>query len=108
MVARYAASQHRLSTGAREVGGQKLDYRVGVNFPQRFQLGACRNSTAMPDTLNQRRKHLNDAIGVNPLGFGVEGGVMQSRTYRDVACFDRAIAQYRNYVEGSMIKEAAL
>ena len=50
-----------------------------------------------------------DLRGLAELALNVmEGGVMQSRTYRDVACFDRAIAQYRNYVEGSMIKEAAL
>ena len=29
----------------------------------------------------------------------MEGGVMQARTYRDVAHFDRAVAQFRNYVE---------
>lgn len=30
----------------------------------------------------------------------MEGGVMLARTYRDVAHFDRAIAQLRNYFEG--------
>jgi TetR/AcrR family transcriptional repressor of nem operon len=38
----------------------------------------------------------------------MEGGVMQARTYRDVAYFDRAVAQFRKAVEAQMIKEAAL
>ena len=37
----------------------------------------------------------------------MEGGVMQARTYRDVSHFDRAVAQFRNYVDGLMVKEAA-
>ena len=38
----------------------------------------------------------------------MEGGVMQARTYRDVACFDRAVAQFRQAVDALMIKEMAL
>ena len=38
----------------------------------------------------------------------MEGGVMQARTYRDVAYFDRAVAQYRQYVDGLRMKEEAL
>ena len=38
----------------------------------------------------------------------MEGGVMQARTYRDVAHFDRAVAQFRQYVESLMAREAAL
>ena len=38
----------------------------------------------------------------------MEGGVMQARTYRDVAHFDRAVAQFRKYVESLMAREAAL
>ena len=37
----------------------------------------------------------------------MEGGVMQSRTYRDVAPFDRAVAEFRNYVEALTVKERA-
>ena len=36
----------------------------------------------------------------------MEGGVMQSRTYRDVAFFDRAVAQLRNYFQ-VLMKEGA-
>lgn len=37
----------------------------------------------------------------------MEGGVMQARTYRDVALFDRAVAQLRTYVDALLEKEAA-
>ena len=37
----------------------------------------------------------------------MEGGVMQARTYRDVAPFDRAVAEFRNYVEALTVKERA-
>jgi len=37
----------------------------------------------------------------------MEGGVMQSRTYRDVAHFDRAVAQFKAYVDALTEKEAA-
>jgi AcrR family transcriptional regulator len=35
----------------------------------------------------------------------MEGGVMQSRTHRDVAHFDRSVAQLRAYFEMLMVKE---
>ncbi len=37
----------------------------------------------------------------------MEGGVMQSRTYRDVAHFDRAVAQFRSAVDAMLAREAA-
>jgi AcrR family transcriptional regulator len=37
----------------------------------------------------------------------MEGGVMQARTYRDVAYFDRAVAQLRSCFEALMIRERA-
>jgi TetR/AcrR family transcriptional regulator, transcriptional repressor for nem operon len=37
----------------------------------------------------------------------MEGGVMQARTYRDIAHFDRSVGQLRNFVDGLMVKEAA-
>ena len=37
----------------------------------------------------------------------MEGGVMQARTYRDVAHFDRAVGQFRNFVESLMEKAPA-
>ena len=36
----------------------------------------------------------------------MEGGVMQARTYRDVAYFDRAVAQLRKYFEAMMMEVA--
>ena len=38
----------------------------------------------------------------------MEGGVMQARTYRDVAYFDRAVAQFRNAVEAQLVREDAI
>jgi AcrR family transcriptional regulator len=38
----------------------------------------------------------------------MEGGVMQARTYRDVAYFDRAVAQFRNAVEAQLVRETAI
>lgn len=35
----------------------------------------------------------------------MEGGVMQARTYRDVAYFDRAIAQLRTFLDATMHSE---
>ena len=50
-----------------------------------------------------------DLRGLAELALNVmEGGVMQARTYRDVAYFDRAVAQYRLLIEGLMVKETAL
>ena len=37
----------------------------------------------------------------------MEGGVMQARTYRDVAYFDRAVAQLRTCFDALMVKEPA-
>jgi len=37
----------------------------------------------------------------------MEGGVMQARTYRDVAYFDRAVAQLRACIDALMIEERA-
>ncbi len=36
----------------------------------------------------------------------MEGGVMQARTYRQVAHFDRAVAQLRTFMDALMTKEA--
>ena len=50
-----------------------------------------------------------DLRGLAELALNVmEGGVMQARTYRDVAYFDRAVAQYRHFIEGLMVRETAL
>ena len=50
-----------------------------------------------------------DFRGLAELALNImEGGVMQARTYRDVACFDRAVAQFRQAVDALMIKEMAL
>jgi TetR/AcrR family transcriptional repressor of nem operon len=50
----------------------------------------------------------NDFRGLAELALNVmEGGVMQARTFRDVAPFDRAVAQYRAYLEALIEKEAA-
>jgi hypothetical protein len=37
----------------------------------------------------------------------MEGAVMQARTYRDVAVFDRAVAQLRRHVDGLMQEKAS-
>ena len=37
----------------------------------------------------------------------MEGGVMQARTYRDVACFDRAVAQLRRMIEAMLVRDLA-
>jgi AcrR family transcriptional regulator len=50
-----------------------------------------------------------DLRGLAELALNVmEGGVMQARTYRDVAFFDRAVAQFRQAVDALMVREAAL
>ena len=38
----------------------------------------------------------------------MEGGVMQARTYRDVAYFDRAVAQFRNAIDAQLVREDAI
>ena len=49
-----------------------------------------------------------DFRGLAELALNVmEGGVMQARTYRDVAYFDRAVAQFRTFVERMMVREEA-
>lgn len=49
-----------------------------------------------------------DFRGLAELALNVmEGGVMQARTYRDVAHFDRAVAQFRTFVERMMVREEA-
>ena len=49
-----------------------------------------------------------DFRGLAELALNVmEGGVMQARTYRDVAHFDRAVAQLRTFVERMMVREEA-
>ena len=35
----------------------------------------------------------------------MEGGVMQARTYRDVACFDRAVTQLRRMIDAMLVGE---
>lgn len=47
-----------------------------------------------------------DFRGLAELALNVmEGGVMQARTYRDVAHFDRAVAQYRIFLDSLMVRE---
>ena len=49
-----------------------------------------------------------DFRGLAELALNVmEGGVMQSRTYRDVAHFDRAVAQFRIAVDAMRLRETA-
>jgi TetR/AcrR family transcriptional regulator, transcriptional repressor for nem operon len=49
-----------------------------------------------------------DFRGLAELALNVmEGGVMQARTYRDVTHFDRAVAQFRTFVERMMVREEA-
>jgi hypothetical protein len=38
----------------------------------------------------------------------MEGGVMQARTFRDIAPFDRGVAQFRAHVDALMAKERAV
>ena len=50
-----------------------------------------------------------DFRGLAELALNVmEGGVMQARTYRDVAYFDRAVAQFRAYVDDLTAREEAV
>lgn len=56
---------------------------------------------------SHRFREGTDFRGLAELALNVmEGGVMQSRTYRDVAHFDRAVTQYRIFVEGLLVREA--
>jgi TetR/AcrR family transcriptional repressor of nem operon len=56
----------------------------------------------------QRFRPNTDFRGLAELALNVmEGGVMQARTYRDVAHFDRAVAQFRTFVERMMVREEA-
>ena len=49
-----------------------------------------------------------DFRGLAELALNVmEGGVMQARTYRDVAHFDRAVAQFRIAVDAMRLRETA-
>ncbi|HKX90896.1 MAG TPA: TetR/AcrR family transcriptional regulator [Sphingomicrobium sp.] len=49
-----------------------------------------------------------DLRGLAELALNVmEGGVMQARTYRDVGPFDRAVAEFRNYVAALTVTERA-
>jgi TetR/AcrR family transcriptional repressor of nem operon len=74
------------------------------------------NFTAWVDAVEQcfeaaahRFQPGTDLRGLAELALNVmEGGVMQARTYRDVAFFDRAVAQFRQAVEALMVKETAL
>ena len=43
----------------------------------------------------------------SPIMTAMEGGVMQARTYRDVAYFDRSVAQLRSCLDALMQKERA-
>ena len=48
-----------------------------------------------------------DLRGLAELALNImEGGVMQARTFRDVAYFDRAVVQFRKAVEAQMAGEA--
>jgi AcrR family transcriptional regulator len=37
----------------------------------------------------------------------MDGGVMQARTYRDVTCFDRAVAQLRRMIDAMLVRAPA-
>ena len=37
----------------------------------------------------------------------MDGSVMQARTYRDVACFDRAVAQLRTMIDAMLVRAPA-
>lgn len=59
-------------------------------------------------TAEHRFRPDTDFRGLAELALNVmEGGVMQARTYRDVAHFDRAVAQFRTFVERMMVREVA-
>jgi TetR/AcrR family transcriptional regulator, transcriptional repressor for nem operon len=71
------------------------------------------NFTAWVDAVEEclvaakhRFHHVADFRGLAELALNVmEGGVMQARTYRDVAHFDRAVAQYRILIDSLMVRE---
>ena len=55
-----------------------------------------------------RFREATDFRGLAELALNVmEGGVMQSRTYRDVAHFDRAVAQFHIAVDAMRLRETA-
>ncbi|HET7708813.1 MAG TPA: TetR/AcrR family transcriptional regulator [Sphingomicrobium sp.] len=80
------------------------------------RLAMAENFTAWVDAVEEcfraagrRFRAGTDLRGLAEMALNVmEGGVMQARTYRDVAYFDRAVAQFRKAVEAQMTKEAAL
>lgn len=73
------------------------------------------NFTAWVDAVEQcfragagRFQDGTDMRGLAELALNVmEGGVMQARTYRDVAHFDRAVAQFRIFIDALTVRERA-
>jgi AcrR family transcriptional regulator len=61
---------------------------------------------AVEECLHEARDRLpenTDMRGLAELALNImEGGVMQSRTFRDIACFDRAVAQLRAHFDALM------
>jgi AcrR family transcriptional regulator len=56
----------------------------------------------------ERFRHGTDLHALAELALNVmEGGVMQSRTFRDVGHFDRAVAQLRAHVDAISVRERA-
>lgn len=57
---------------------------------------------------SHRFREGTDFRGLAELALNVmEGGVMQARTYRDPAYFDRAVDQFRNYIDALTVRETA-
>ncbi|MFL6759203.1 TetR/AcrR family transcriptional regulator [Sphingomonas sp.] len=56
----------------------------------------------------ERFRHGTDLHALAELALNVmEGGVMQSRTFRDVGHFDRAVAQLRAHIDAISVRERA-
>jgi len=66
-------------------------------------------TAAIRDCLEQAKGRLPRALDLQAAAEFVltvmEGAVMQARTYRDVAFFDRAVAQLRTYFEALTVRE---
>ena len=66
---------------------------------------------AVAGCLEQAAHRFSPGTDLRPLAELVlnvmEGGVMQARTYRDVAYFDRSVAQLRSCFDALMVKEQA-
>ena len=90
---------------AREVAEANIRHVLGAEAPAadvRRAVKGCFRAAA------HRFRPGTDFRGLAELALNVmEGGVMQSRTYRDVGHFDRAVAQFRIAVDAMLAREAA-